>query len=79
MKAVITLEAENNERAKSILRATIPDNLLAPNHLEIKSIAHRKKIIFKIKSEKLDTLVATIDDLLSCVQAVEKSIIAVDS
>lgn len=78
MKAIIRFEAEHAKKAKSLVHATIADNNLTPRYLRIESSVRGKVAVFSIETSRLDTLVATIDDLLSCVQAAEKSIESVN-
>lgn len=77
MKAVIRLETEEAKKARSLVRATVPDNISTPRYLRIKSLVRGRLVTFNIETSRLDTLVATIDDLLSCIQAAEKSMVAV--
>jgi hypothetical protein len=76
MKAIIGFEAEETKKARSLVRATVPDNISTPRYLRIKSLVHGRLVTFNIETSRLDTLVATIDDLLSCIQAAEKSMVA---
>lgn len=79
MKAIIRFEAEQAKKARSLVRATIADNNLTPKYLRIKSSASGRVAMFSIETSRLDTLVATVDDLLSCIQAAEKSVEAVQT
>lgn len=78
MKAVIKLEVENARKARSLFRAVIPDNVFAPKYLRIGSLIRGRQIVFTIETPRLDTLVSTVDDLLSCIQGAEKSVIAIE-
>lgn len=77
MKAVIKFEAEDAKKAQSLMRATIPDNIHTPRHLRVRSLVRDRLVKFSVETSRIDTLVATIDDLLSCIQAAEKSIAVV--
>jgi hypothetical protein len=77
LKAVIRLEAEDKKKALSLIRATLPDNLSTPRYLRMKSSVCGKLLTFDLETLRLDTLVATVDDLLSCIQAAEKSMVAI--
>ncbi len=77
MKSVIKFEAEDAKKARSLVLATIPDNVNTPKYLRVKSLVRGRLVKFSIETPRLDTLVATIDDLLSCIQATEKSMVVV--
>jgi hypothetical protein len=77
LKAIISFEAEQVKKAQSLVRATVADNNSTPKYLRIRSSASGRMAKFSIRTSRLDTLVATVDDLLSCIQAAEKSIEAV--
>jgi len=74
-EAVIRMIFEDEATAKSITFAIEPDNLQAPSTLDIKSKIAGKCLEVSITCRgKLETLIQTVDDLLSCVQVAEKSI-----
>jgi len=77
LKAVIKLIVENVRKARSLFRATIPDNVSTPKYLHMRSLIRGRQIIFTVETSRLDTLVSTVDDLLSCIQGAEKSMIAI--
>jgi len=77
LKSVIKFEAEDAKKARSLVRATIPDNVNTPRYLHVKSLIRGRLVKFSVETPRLDTLVATIDDLLSCIQAAEKSMAVV--
>ena len=58
----ITLPYKDPETASSIRQATMPDNQESPLGVTLKTI----------------TLIATLDDLLSCIQAAEKALHEID-
>lgn len=74
MKAEITIEYGSPKQAEAIARALSPDNVKVPPGLTVVSKAEGKMLIATIECRSLKTLIATIDDLLSCVQAAEKAL-----
>ena len=78
MKAQITLRYEEEKEAEAIANAVSPDNKKTPSSLSIKTASRGNQVITYMKcSEKIPTLIATIDDLLSCVSVAEKVLRAV--
>jgi len=75
-EAKITLVYDDEREAKSISRAVSPDNVGAPKELFIKTEVADNSVITTIKysGERVETLLSTIDDLLSCVSTAEKTI-----
>jgi tRNA threonylcarbamoyladenosine modification (KEOPS) complex Pcc1 subunit len=69
------MEYRTEDEAKAIAKAVSPDNLSAPPGLRIRSFVEGSKVVTEIKCEKtFGTLLATVDDLLSCIQAAEKAL-----
>ncbi len=77
-EARLTLRYIDAERAEAVLRATAPDNMNLPEGLEIEARRDGAELSFIVRSAKgVGTLNSTLDDLLACVSAAEKSIEAV--
>ena len=75
MEVEIILEYENEEVASAVENAVLPDNLKTPKGLNVSTIRKGSNIIAKIEcGKKLQTLISTIDDLLSCISAAERSL-----
>ena len=73
LEAKITLEYKNQKTASAIANAISPDNFTAPSKLSITTIRKNTEVLTEVKTtEKLSTLIATIDDLLFCVSTAEK-------
>ena len=71
----ITLRYGEERAARSVAEALSPDNLDAPQGIRVKSLASGNNIIAVVEGERsLETIVSTIEDLLSCVQAAERAI-----
>lgn len=74
-EAVLSVVFEDEETAESIILAIEPDNLQAPSKLDVKSSVVGRCLEVSITCRgKLETLIQTVDDLLSCIQVAEKSI-----
>ncbi len=70
----ITLPYEDPETAASIREATAPDNREAPPGVIIHSTTEGATIHITVTAPGMATLIATVDDLLSCIQAAEKAL-----
>lgn len=79
MDAKITLTYNSEDEAKAIAESVSPDNLEAPKGLvvETKSLGHQVVTIIRYEGESIATFLSTIDDLLSCIGAAEKTILAI--
>lgn len=65
--ATLILDYENEDMAKSILRSIEVDN-----YNFVKCEYKDKKIICEAKSDKVSSLIHTLDDLLSCIITAEE-------
>ena len=75
LEAIITLSYDDEDYAKAVSEAVSPDNVEVPLGLEVKTVKRGSKVITLIKCERsLETLIATIDDLLMSVQVAERVI-----
>lgn len=55
-------------------KAVSPDNLEVPDGLHIETVRNGSDVLTKIECQtRLQTLIATIDDLLACVSVAEKT------
>lgn len=74
MEAEIKLSYQNKREAEAIAKAVSPDNVKVPPGLSIKTTKKGSKVFTKVKCEtRLQTFIATIDDLLCCVSIAEKA------
>jgi len=74
VEAEISLFYERVREAEAVARAVAPDNMTVPQGLFIKTVRRGRLVSTLIKCEtKLQTFIATIDDLLSSVSVAEKS------
>ena len=68
MKAEISLEFDSPDDTRRVLAAVLPDNRPLPKGLVLNSSIRENMLIFTITSERgLDSLAATIEDLMSAV------------
>jgi len=72
--AEISLSYESVREAEAVAEAVAPDNVKVPQGLFIKTTRRGKQVLTSIRCEnKLQTFIATIDDLLSSVSVAEKA------
>jgi tRNA threonylcarbamoyladenosine modification (KEOPS) complex Pcc1 subunit len=74
LEATITLEYGDPKTADAIAKAVSPDNFKTPTGLTIKTERKDKHVLTEIKTDKLATFIATIDDLLFCVSTAERTL-----
>lgn len=66
---------EDSKTARSIMEAISPDNLDAPEGVDINAKVDGNTLKISIScSRDIGSLLSTVDDLLSCVQAAERAI-----
>ena len=74
-KTEIRIEYKERETAIAIQRSVTPDNLILPDGVHIFLMVEGSSLKIDIFSERtLGSLISTIDDLLSCIQAGEKAL-----
>jgi len=74
LEAKITLSYKNEREAEAVAKAVSPDNVKVPLGLFVKTTRRGSKVFTTVECEtKLETFMATIDDLLSCVSIAEKA------
>ena len=77
MEARITFSYKSDREAEAVAKAVSPDNLKAPPGLAVETIRRGSKVITLVKCEgRLETFMATIDDLLMSVQVAERAVSA---
>jgi len=75
LEARITLSYKSVREAEAIAKAISPDNLKTPRGLSVKTIRKGPKVVTLVKCQRsLESLIATIDDLLMSVQVAERAI-----
>lgn len=74
MEAEIRLSYQNEREAEAVANAVSPDNMEVPSGLYVKTVRNGSDVLTRIKCQtRLQTLIATIDDLLACVSVAEKT------
>jgi tRNA threonylcarbamoyladenosine modification (KEOPS) complex Pcc1 subunit len=71
----ITIEYRDKETARAIQSAIEPDNITLPDGIHILTSLDGSNLSIEIDSERsIGSLVVTLDDLLSCIQAAEQTL-----
>ena len=74
MEAEFTFSYEDEREAKAVVKAVSPDNVGVPSGLSIGTVRRGRKVLTLVRCEmRLETFLATIDDLLRCVSVAEKA------
>ena len=74
MEAEICLNYKNEREAQAVAQAVTPDNMEVPSGLSVVTVQNGSDVHTTIQCEKrLQTLIATIDDLLACISVAEKT------
>ncbi len=74
MEAKIKLSYRNEREAEAVAKAVSPDNVEVPPGLSVKTVSSGSQVFTTVKCQtNLQTFIATIDDLLSCVSVSEKA------
>ena len=74
MEAEIRLSYRNEREAEAVAKAVSPDNVEVPQGLQIETVKNGSEVYTKIECKtRLQTLIATLDDLLACVSVAEKT------
>jgi hypothetical protein len=74
LEAEIRLAYRNEREAEAVAKAVSPDNVEVPPGLHIETLRNGSDVLTKIECQtRLQTLIATIDDLLACVSVAEKT------
>jgi len=78
LQAEIILSYKSIRDADAVAKAVSPDNVKVPPGLVIRTEKRGRRVLTKVTCEtRLQTFVATIDDLLSAVSVAEKTIASV--
>jgi tRNA threonylcarbamoyladenosine modification (KEOPS) complex Pcc1 subunit len=77
LEAKIVLKYKLPHEAEAVAKAVSPDNLKAPQGLSVETTRRGNRVVNKIQCEtRLQTFMATIDDLLSAVSVAERALSA---
>jgi len=78
LKAEISITYKNTKEAEAVAKAVSPDNVKVPPGLSVKTFRRKNEVLTHIECRtRLQTFIATIDDLLACVSVAEKALTAV--
>lgn len=78
MEAEISFSYRTIGEAEAVAEAVSPDNLRVPSSLFIKTVRRGRSVITRIVCEsRLETFMATVDDLLCAVSVAERTLLAV--
>ncbi|MFQ6052608.1 MAG: KEOPS complex subunit Pcc1 [Candidatus Bathyarchaeia archaeon] len=73
--ATIRIRYDVGETARAVWRAITPDNLQVPDGIALKAEADDRELRISVTCARgIGSLIATIDDLLSCIQAAERAL-----
>ncbi|MFB0543831.1 MAG: KEOPS complex subunit Pcc1 [Candidatus Bathyarchaeia archaeon] len=76
----IVIRYGDERTARSVAEAVSPDNLDAPQDLRVETLARGGNVFTVIEGRRaIETIVPTVEDLLSCIQAAERAIDSVGS
>jgi tRNA threonylcarbamoyladenosine modification (KEOPS) complex Pcc1 subunit len=78
LEAKIVLSYKTLREAEAVANAVSPDNVKVPEGLSVKTIRRGNTVLTNIECKsRLQTFVATIDDLLSAVSVAERTLSAI--
>jgi len=74
-KTTIKIDYRDKETALAIQKSVVPDNLSLPDGIHIFIAVVENTLEIEVLSDRsIGSLVSTLDDLLSCIQAGEKAL-----
>ncbi len=74
-KTIIEIDYGEDDTAKAIQKAITPDNLMVPDGMHIITMVQGSVLEIEVHTDRsIGSLVATLDDMLSCIQAAERAI-----
>jgi hypothetical protein len=74
LEAEIRLCYGNEREAEAVAKAVSPDNVEVPAGLTVETVSVGTGVLTRVECQtRLQTLIATLDDLLSCVSVAEKT------
>ena len=75
IRAEVKCAYKNGRLARAVAEALRPDNLRVPKGIKLTTKVRGKEVNTKIEIEgRIETLLATLDDLLACTEAAESVI-----
>ena len=73
-EAWIRLRYEDESTAKAVHEAISPDNYQAPEGIDIQAVREGATLRIWVRTQRLRSLLPTLDDLLACIQAAERAL-----
>jgi hypothetical protein len=74
LEAELRLAYNHEREAEAVAKAVSPDNIEVPKGLFIETVQKGFEVITKVECQtRLQTLIATLDDLLACISVAEKT------
>ena len=73
-EAWIRLRYEDEATARAVYEAISPDNYQAPEGIDIEAEREGATLRIWVKTQRLRSLLPTLDDLLACIQAAERAL-----
>lgn len=78
LKARLEMKFPSRRYAEAIAKGISPDNRNAPTCLKVKTVAVGRNVITHIKCKgRYETFMATLDDILTCIQTAQRSLEAI--
>lgn len=75
LQAEVSCEYKNESISQTVASSIRPDNLDAPENVKIKTTESGNRVKSEIEVENgIETMLNTLDDLLSCISTAEKMI-----
>ena len=79
VEANLELKFKDTDTARSIMDAVSPDNVQIPEGIDINMDLNENVLSIKVSCSKgVGSMIATLEDLLSCIQAAEKTIMQLE-
>ena len=79
VEANLELKFKDTDTARSIMDAVSPDNVQIPEGIDINIDLYENVLSIKVSCSKgVGSMIATLDDLLSCIQAAEKTLMQLE-
>lgn len=74
LKAKLQFTYATKREAEAVNDAISPDNIKTPSGLRVETIRRNTDLLTRIQCEKsIETLIATLDDLVACISVAEQS------
>ncbi len=78
-EARIRLRYDDEATAKAVHEAISPDNYQAPEGIDIEAVREGATLQIWVRTQRMRSLLPTLDDLLACIQAAERALEALSN